>query len=243
MVVVAENTQARTPEPHAGAAPALLSLDLGSGPYPAAGYVGVDLDPGAAVPTPDGFVFCNLLDGRPWPFDDSSVQRLRAWHFIEHIPHERVVIGKTRVRRTIQSPGQPRRNIQSFIDVTQDAFFWFFDECHRIAAPGCRFELAWPHPDCDAADQDPTHARRVRPSTLRYLSRETRARMGVSHYPAHCNWELDGDAQELGDAAALEPFRQADGSIDVAAARRARGVFTECRAVLIKPILPETKAP
>lgn len=238
MVVVAE-TQARTPEPFGKAAPALLSLDLGSGPYPAAGYVGVDLDiDGVTIDSaPEGFVFCNLLDGRPWPFDDGSVARLRAWHFIEHIPCARVKTGRSRVRRTIKSPGLPARHVESFIDITQDLFFWFFEETYRIAAPGCRFELAWPHPDSDGADQDPTHYRRVRGQTMHYLGREGRARMRVSHYPCSANWAVEA-VHELAPEGALDPFTRPDGSVDIDAARRARGVFSEMRAVLIKPEAP-----
>ncbi|HEY3493845.1 MAG TPA: class I SAM-dependent methyltransferase [Polyangiaceae bacterium] len=184
------------------------ALDLGSGPCPAPGYVGVDLcaeDPKRAV------IEFDLFSGARWPFADESVERLRCCHVIEHIPHERV---------------GPRR---------QDSFFWFFDEAYRISKPGCRFELRWPHPWHDFADQDPTHCRRIPAATLDYLSRAGRRALRVEQYPVSCNWVVEpGSVEELASAEALEPFRHADGSFDLLAAKRSVGVFHEITAVLIK---------
>lgn len=208
------------------------ALDLGSGPCPAAGYVGVDLcapDPGYEV------VYADLWGPEPWPFEDGSIERLRASHVIEHIPHDRIVIGTTRVRRTVKSPHRPTTIHHDSLPKTQDAFFRFFDEAFRVAQVGCRFELAWPHPLSDDADQDPTHCRRVPVATLHYLSREGRQRLRVHHYPVSCNWVVEpGSVMELGSEEALAPFTRPDGSVDVAAARRAHGVFHEIRAVLVK---------
>lgn len=211
----------------------LEALDLGSGPCPAPGYVGVDLcvaDAGSS-----SVLYCDLFEGNPWPFESGSIERLRASHVIEHIPHERVVVGTTRVTRRILSPHREPITIRESIGKTQEAFFWFFDEAYRIAKPGCRFELAWPHPQSDAADQDPTHTRRIPVSTLHYLSRQGRRTLGVHHYPVDCDWVVEpGSVMELASDEALSPFVLADGSIDIAAAKRAHGVFHEIRAVLVK---------
>ena len=226
------------------------ALDLGSGPCPAAGYVGVDVqpaessDPEARSPKPDPLrsptvIYADLFDGTPWPFPDGSVERLRAWHVIEHIPHERIVIGQRRIKRIERRRGSGNIVIATHhesVPETQDAFFWFFDEAFRVAKPGCRFELGWPHPQSDGADQDPTHCRRIPTSMLHYLSVEGRRMLRVHHYPVVCNWTIEpGSVQELGSAESLAPFTLPDGSLDVARARRAHGVFHEIRATLIKP--------
>lgn len=218
-----------------------LSLDLGSGPVPAPGYVGVDL----CEPDPDSQIIrADLLDGSPWPFDDGSVRRLRASHLIEHIPHGRVPTGELiSVRRRVMSPGQKTQDFEGRLHVTKDTFFHFFDEAWRIAAPGCRFELAWPHPLSDGADQDPTHCRRIPIATLSYLSREGRRVLRVHHYPVTCDWQIEpGSCHEFGPSEVVGSFARADGSLDIDRARRHHGVFFEIRATLFKPGPPEPSA-
>lgn len=214
----------------------LSSLDLGSGTCPAAGYVGVDLLNQEPDEHGRGRVLCaDLFGGEPWPFESDSCTRLRAFHVIEHIPRDRVVIGKTRVRRAIRRPGQKPLIEWSSIPMTQDALFWFFDEAWRIARRGCRFELAWPHPQSDDADKDPTHHRRIPSSMVHYLSAEGRRDMRVMHYPVVCDWTVvDKTLLEIGTDTALLPFQRADGSFDGAAARRSHGAFHEIRVTLLK---------
>jgi hypothetical protein len=224
--------------------PSPTALDLGSGPEPAPGFVGVDLC--AAGAEGASVVFVDLFSGAPWPFPSESVTRLRASHVIEHIPPGRVIVGVTRVRRTVRShifsadePMPPSPRVVTHFETiprSQEAFFWFFDEAFRIAAPGCRFELAWPHPQSDGADQDPTHCRRIPVSMLHYLSRSGRRAMRVEHYPVECDWHIEpGSVQELATDETLAPFTRADGSIDFASAKRCHGVFHEIRAALVKP--------
>jgi hypothetical protein len=209
------------------------ALDLGSGPCPAPGFTGVDLCAGEVS---GSVVVWDLTDGSPWPFDDESVEALHCSHFIEHIPRDRVVIGTTEFQRTIRSPGEPKRVEKGRIARTQDAFFWFFDEAYRVAKSGCRFTLRWPHPQSDAADQDPTHARRIPASMLNYLSVDGRRALGVQQYPVFCDWRLEpGSVHELASTEALAPFLLGDGSYDIAAAKRAHGVFHEIVATLVKP--------
>ncbi len=201
----------------------LLSLDLGSGTRPAAGYTGVDVCDG------EGIVHCDLWSGVPWPFADGSVERLRAWHVIEHIPHDRIRVGVGRAKSTSKRPGQPPVLTHKSYPITQDAFFWFFDQAWRIAAPGCRFELAWPDPQHEHADQDPTHCRRVTPCSLQYLSREGRRIMGVTQYVVACDWRVEGAVMRIGSEEALAPYT------DVAEAARHWGATHEIRAILVKP--------
>jgi hypothetical protein len=59
---------------------ALLKLDIGSGPKPREGYVGLDiLDFGNTEITK-----CDLGSER-WPFDDNSVGESHSAHFLEHL--------------------------------------------------------------------------------------------------------------------------------------------------------------
>ena len=202
------------------------ALDLGSGPCPAAGFVGVDL---LSQDSPR-VVFADLWSGERWPFEDGSIHALRASHVIEHIPHDRVKTGeRVGFVREIRRPGLPPIVEQGSVEVTQDAFFWFFDEAFRVAAPGCRFELWWPHPWHDHADQDPTHCRRVPTATLRYINGEGRRGLRVAHYPVSCDWQIES-VTEIGTDASLKYYAD-----DIFKARQHVGSFHEIAAVLFKP--------
>lgn len=205
-----------------------LFLDLGSGPCPAPGFTGVDY---GCDPAPGSSVLhANLWDGTPWPFDDESVERLRASHVIEHIPHDRICIGTGVAKVTRRALGQPPTVRTQEYPITQDAFFWFFDEAFRIAKPGCTFELSWPHPNHDHADQDPTHCRRIPAVALTYLSREGRRTLRVHHYPVGCDWRIvPGSVQILGMDEEIKSFET------IGEAARHHGVFHEIRATLMKP--------
>ena len=55
-----------------------MKLNLGCGDTPMAGWVNVDLFPGPGV---------QIVDLRErWPWPDSSVDAVRAWHVFEHLP-------------------------------------------------------------------------------------------------------------------------------------------------------------
>lgn len=211
-----------------------LWLDLGSGPDPAPDFTGVDFGceaaPGREV------LHVDLWDGRPWPFESDSIERLRAWHVIEHVPHDRVRIGTgmAKVVRQVRSEGKSAK-ITSWkpYPITQDAFFWFFDQAFRVAAPGCTFELAWPHPWHEHADQDPTHCRRVPVAALNYLSREGRRALRTHHYPVSCDWHVvPGSVVQVGSDDAMKPF---DGVLSKDLMGLCVNVFHEIRATLVKP--------
>jgi hypothetical protein len=170
----------------------------------------------------------DLWSGEAWPFEPGSIERLRAWHVIEHIPHDRIRIGTASAKVARKRPGMPPVITQQPYPLTQDAFFWFFDEAYRVAAPGCTFELAWPHPWHEHSDQDPTHCRRVTVATLHYLSLEGRRTMRVHHYPVSCDWQIHGHPMMIGTDEALEAHPSPG------AAARHVGAYHEIRATLIK---------
>jgi hypothetical protein len=212
-----------------------LWLDLGSGPEPASDFTGVDFGCEAA---PDRTVLhVDLWDGNPWPFESDSIERLRAWHVIEHVPHERIHVGtgmaKVERRRHDKTGKAEKVVVHMPYAITQDAFFWFFDEAYRVAAPGCTFELAWPHPWHEHADQDPTHCRRVPVATLNYLSREGRRALRTHHYPVSCDWRVvPGSVVQIGSDHAMKPF---DGILSKDLMGLCVNVFHEIRATLVKP--------
>ena len=55
-----------------------MRLNLGCGDTPMAGWINVDLFPGPGV---------QIVDLRErWPWGDSTVNAVRAWHLFEHLP-------------------------------------------------------------------------------------------------------------------------------------------------------------
>lgn len=55
-----------------------MKLNLGCGDTPMAGWVNVDLFPERGV---------QIVDLRDhWPWEDSSIEAVRAWHVFEHLP-------------------------------------------------------------------------------------------------------------------------------------------------------------
>lgn len=61
-----------------GRHPGILKLDLGSGPNPRPGFLGVD-----AIAFPGVDVVCDLR--QPWPWDGDSVEEVHSSHFLEHL--------------------------------------------------------------------------------------------------------------------------------------------------------------
>lgn len=163
----------------------MLRLDLGSGREPAPGFLGVDRL------SSEGVVAVDLCDGAKWPWDDASVDELRAHHFIEHIPATEVFDGCW----------------------YRDALFWFFDEAWRVAKPSALFDLRWPHHQSVWAWQDPTHRRCIPAQMLSYLSRDGRDLLRVSSYHVSCNWVV------VGEKIAVHG-NEADGPLEYAAVLR-----------------------
>jgi hypothetical protein len=61
--------------------PTLIKLDLGCGPNPREGFIGVD----ALTFGKSNITKHDLGSGERWPFDDNSVSEAQCHHFLEHL--------------------------------------------------------------------------------------------------------------------------------------------------------------
>jgi len=67
----------------------------------------------------------------------------------------------------------------------------FMNELYRILKPAAKATIITPYWTWVGAIQDPTHRwPPIAEQSYYYFNREMRERMGVSHYPIHCNFEL-----------------------------------------------------
>ena len=155
-----------------------LRLDLGSGPRPPDGWVGVDLCEPAEGADVRRF---DLASAEPWPFLDDTVDELRASHLIEHLPNANVFPG-------------------------YDMLLWFFDQAWRVARVGATFTLAWPNPMSPVAYRDPTHRRFLALGVLDYLSEQGRETLGVSQYQVRCDWRVQSAETRFSDARMRNAF-------------------------------------
>lgn len=147
-----------------------MKLDLGSGPNPPEGYLGVDRRLDIAS---DRVMLFDLISGERWPWEDNSIDALRSCHMIEHIPADEVAVG----------PGR----------LLTDRLVFFFNEAWRVAKPGALFDLIWPPLQSSRAFQDPTHRRFIPSELLDYFNRETRDNGGLHHIGAECDWVIEGE--------------------------------------------------
>ncbi len=191
-----------------------LRLDLGSGPRPAPGFIGVDIWPEADRPV-DLFRF-------PYPFADNSAEALRASHFVEHLPCREVE------ERDIIGLDISRRDLWKLIG--KDFFFAFFDECWRILEPGGTMEVIVPATPSDAAFQDPTHRRFIVAETFNYLNKPTREKYRVDHYRVECSFDVRV-VRVLDEALRTVPHAQLQ-----AICGRERNAIHEFRVTLTKPV-------
>ena len=112
-----------------------MKLNLGCGQNRLEGYVNADREP---VVEPDVVMD---MEEFPWPFEDDSVDEVRANHVLEHVG---------------AAP-------QVFIGIMQ--------ELYRVCRGGARIHIAVPHPRHDNFLDDPTHVRAVTPMTLSLFSK------------------------------------------------------------------------
>lgn len=169
-------------------------LDIGSGLLPIEGYVGIDC---CTVPAElaGRVIAFDVCSGQPWPFEDGQMEALAAHHFIEHIPAAYIDTYEHASTAFERSP-RPTRFVRK--KGVQDALCWVMDECYRIAAPGCRFELSWPAmKDARTGEWliapywDPTHRRFIPPEQIDfYFNREGREHLKVQHYAIACDWRV-----------------------------------------------------
>lgn len=143
-----------------------MKLDLGSGPIPRAGFVGVDLRP------PAGGVAFDFDSAEPWPFETASVDELYSSHLIEHL-HAGRFGGRDVLVRFFEEAwrvGKPGSTLYlrwpSLVDESTGAplaSYWY----------------------------DPTHRRAIPRQQLLYFSLEGRRHLGVEFYDYRCNWVIE----------------------------------------------------
>jgi len=111
----------------------------------------------------------------PWPWADSSVVELNCSHFVEHLPMIYVDASGNEV--SCGTPG------------AKDLFFAFFDECHRILAPGAWMSVVVPCLRNNRAFQDPTHRRFYPAEAFFYLFKKFRDVNKLDHYNVRCDFD------------------------------------------------------
>lgn len=147
-----------------------MKLDLGSGPTPLDGHLGIDLANHPPVPGKHLGVKAFRLDrGYDWPFEDGSVEALYSSHLIEHLPAS-TALGK-------------------------DILAHFFEQAWRVAELGALFVVRWPSLIDEETGKwlpsaffDPTHRRFIPREQMLYWSVQGRTDLGVEHYGFRCNW-------------------------------------------------------
>ena len=194
-----------------------MKLDLGSGPRPIDGHVGVDRPEDDALPAlttalaslpcqphidARGIIRFDLACGLPWPFEDESIEGLYSSHLIEHLPCSDVLVYDRWPDAPAPHDALPdgHRYLQRV--GTQDALLRFMDEAWRVTKPGGQLLLRWPAlVDQDTGEiqiapfQDPTHRRFIPLEQVPYWSVAGRDTLGVAQYRARCDWHPVSFAQ------------------------------------------------
>ena len=113
------------------------------------------LDLGGGTGCPEGFVALDLKNGydlrQRWPFRDSSIGCIRAYDFLEHVPH----------CKDSECTHKP-----PFCSVG------LMNEIHRVLVPGGWLLSATPSTDGRGAFQDPTHCSYWNPNSFWYYTRQ-----------------------------------------------------------------------
>jgi glycosyltransferase involved in cell wall biosynthesis len=115
----------------------LLKLDLGGGTGCPEGYLSLDLATGTDL-------------RQPWPYGDSSIGIVRAYDFLEHIPHCRD---------------------SSCAHKAPFCVVGMLNEIYRVLVPGGWLLSATPSTDGRGAFQDPTHCSFWNPNSFWYYTR------------------------------------------------------------------------
>jgi SAM-dependent methyltransferase len=121
-----------------------IRLDIGSGPKPQPGFVGMDV---RDLPGVD--IVHDVID-IPWPLPDECVLVANAAHLVEHIPPSAVgPDGKTWF-----------------------PFMAFMDEVWRVMRPEGHFIISAPHGNSQGYLQDPSHVNPCNENTFWYFCPE-----------------------------------------------------------------------
>jgi hypothetical protein len=111
----------------------------------------------------------------PWPWADGSVVELHCSHFVEHL--SAIEVDEHGNAVPVGTPG------------ARDLFFAFFDECHRILAPGAWMTVVVPCLRNNRAFQDPTHRRFYPAEAFFYLFKKFREVNHLDHYNVKCDFD------------------------------------------------------
>ncbi len=141
----------------------LINLDIACGQNKQPGYVGIDW---AAT---DGVDMVHDLTVYPWPIESASVGQAFCSHYIEHIPMVEV---------------------QAHGHAAQDALLAFFDELHRIVAPGGQVTIIAPYYASMRCWQDPTHRRAISEATFLYANKGWREANKLDHYRVGADFDF-----------------------------------------------------
>lgn len=144
-------------------------LDLGSGPRPEPGYVGVD-----RLDAPH-LVRWDFRSGEPWPFATESIEALHSSHLIEHLPplNDR---GRDALIHFFE---------QAWRICKPGALFRLRWPAPFHPVTGTPVEGTW---------WDPTHYRVIPYQQIpSYFSRDGRVALEVESYGIECNWVLTRD--------------------------------------------------
>lgn len=87
----------------------------------------------------------------PWPWDDSSVDEIRANHILEHLGE------------------------------TVDVFLGIIKEIYRVCKSGAKITVVAPHPRHDDFINDPTHVRAITRRTFELFSKRINRIYAESH--------------------------------------------------------------
>lgn len=126
----------------------LPMIDLGGAHNSPAGFRSVDLV--------DADVNCDIRSGLP--FGDSSIGCVRAYDFLEHIPH------------------CPDSSCSHGVDGAPFCVVGMMNEIHRVLVPGGWLISRTPSTDGRGAFQDPTHVSFWNPNSFWYYTRREQAR-------------------------------------------------------------------
>lgn len=148
----------------------LIKLDIACGQRKQEGFTGLDIAPCAGVD------IVHNLSIYPWPVASESVTEAFCSHYIEHIP------------QGYWNPGN-KYSIEMKDHKSVDPLCKFFEELHRILAPGGKCTIIAPYYNNQRCWQDPTHRRAICDATFFYVSKQWRAANGLDHYGMNCDFD------------------------------------------------------
>jgi Glycosyltransferase like family len=169
-------------------------VDIGCGECPADGHEGMDV---ADLPV---VKHVHNINNFPWPFEPGSLAGINCSHVVEHIYE--LFWHPEPVAPICMPPGADpdeyewTRHLTAFqVDGRSVCLFMkFFDEVHRVLAPGGTAKIQVPHGRSSRAFQDPTHRRFLQEASfLLYLNKEWRRKSGLMHgaYGVECDFEIN----------------------------------------------------